>query len=296
MALQEAGLTGDNGQEEAAMTLHPKMRVFDDIKVDAVELEVETSLSKLRWNKKKTTGVSMNLSQGYTDSNLPHVCSSSGTISQITSENSVDFSTMRIASLPCNKDVHLPDMLDSKEEVKLAAYKTEVLELVRKYALENCTQDGKQVSNLTPNEIKGLKSIKNRCKSEDLDVMETDKSEMLSLMTRKNFASVTETHVLEDTVINSEELQSIERTLNAHCCQVARAFCLCSEQGDFRRVKRAITNSALVPPPLRSLRKDHKKVPEELQSFGPPSRPVGDGNNAPDTQLSWMLATIWRLK
>jgi len=64
------------------------------------------------------------------------------------------------------------------------------------------------------------------------------------------------------------------------------------EQGDSRRTKQAITNTSLVPPPLRSLRKDHKKVSEDLLSFGPPSRPVGNGNNAPDTQLSWMLATI----
>ena len=47
-----------------------------------------------------------------------------------------------------------------------------------------------------------------------------------------------------------------------------------------------------MPPPLRSVRKDHKKVPDDLISFGPPSRPMGDGNNAPDTQLSWILATI----
>ena len=39
-------------------------------------------------------------------------------------------------------------------------------------------------------------------------------------------------------------------------------------------------------------RKDHKEVPDDMKVFGPPSRPVGKGNNAPDTQLSWMLAKI----
>ena len=51
-------------------------------------------------------------------------------------------------------------------------------------------------------------------------------------------------------------------------------------------------NESIEPPPLKALRKDHKVVPEEQQVFGPPSRPVGDGNDAPDTQLSWILATL----
>ena len=51
-------------------------------------------------------------------------------------------------------------------------------------------------------------------------------------------------------------------------------------------------NFSIEPPPLRAVRKDHKFVPESQQGFGPPSRPIGDGNNAPDTQLSWILASI----
>ena len=44
-------------------------------------------------------------------------------------------------------------MLDSKEDMKLAAYKTEVLELVRKYVSENCVSGGKQTSNLSEDEM-----------------------------------------------------------------------------------------------------------------------------------------------
>ena len=86
-------------------------------------------------------------------------------------------------------------------------------------------------------------------------VMETDKSKRLSLMTKENYIAATEPHLLEDTPITAVELQAIERTLNAHCCQGARAFCLCNAQGDFRRIKRAVTNSALIPPsPVQSFK------------------------------------------
>ena len=63
-------------------------------------------------------------------------------------------------------------------------------------------------------------------------------------------------------------------------------------RGDFLRIKMATTNSNIEPPPLRSVRKDHKTVPPDQPSYGPPSRQIGNGNNAPDSQLSWILATI----
>ena len=59
-----------------------------------------------------------------------------------------------------------------------------------------------------------------------------------------------------------------------------------------RRITSALINEDIEPTPLRSVRKDHKVVPPHLESLGPPSRPIGDGNNAPDSQLSWILATI----
>ena len=58
------------------------------------------------------------------------------------------------------------------------------------------------------------------------------------------------------------------------------------------RVKQALINEDIEPTPLRSVRNDHKKVTVHLQEFGPPCRPIGDGNSAPDSQLSWILANI----
>ena len=67
-------------------------------------------------------------------------------------------------------------------------------------------------------------------------------------MKRANYVDVTEPHISEDRVISSEELQQIENTINAHTCQVARSFSLCSQQGDNIRTKKAIMNSSLVHP------------------------------------------------
>ena len=63
-----------NSDESAALNLHPKMRVFENIVPQEVELDIEQCYSKIRWNKKKNNH-NGNLSQGNTDANLPHVCS-----------------------------------------------------------------------------------------------------------------------------------------------------------------------------------------------------------------------------
>ena len=160
------------------------------------------------------------------------------------------------------------------------------------YTSENCSSEGKQQLNISKNESLGIQSLKKRCKNEDLVIMETDKSKRMSIMTKENYIAVTEQTIFEDQTVSQEELAGIENLLNAHTCQVARAFNLCYEQGDFRRIKQAIMNFSIVPPALRSLRKDHKEVAESLKMFGPPARPVGNGNNSPDSQLSWLLATI----
>ena len=35
-----------------------------------------------------------------------------------------------------------------------------------------------------------------------------------------------------------------------------------------------------------------KEISQSEETFGPPARPVGNGNNTQDSQLSWILATI----
>ena len=122
--------------------------------------------------------------------------------------------------------------------------------------------------------------------------METDKLKRLSIMTMENYVASTEPHTVNDPVITEEELSSIERILNGHTLHFTRALLISHNQGDMRRLKMAMHNESLDPPALRAVRKDHKVVPPEQKDFGPPSRPIGNGNNAPDSQLSWILATI----
>ena len=195
-------------------------------------------------------------------------------------------------SLPSSKEVRLPDPAENGEEVKLLAFKREVLKVVEDYVSDNLVNSSQEFSNLSSQQSKGITDLRKKCKRDDLVIMETDKTKKLSIMTKENYVSVTAPHTDCDSTITSEELKVIERTLNGHTAQLTRAFMVAHNQGDFRRIKMATTNSNVEPPPLRSVRKDHKSVPLDQALYGPPSRPIGNGNNAPDSQLSWILARI----
>ena len=200
--------------------------------------------------------------------------------------------SLRVTDLPTNRMVKLPDPMENSEEAKLLAFKMEVLETTKKYIHENCIQNGRQRLNITQEELAGLQSLKRKTKAEDWVIMETDKSKRLSIMTKENYVQATNPHVDNDLLVTAEDLHHIERTLNGHALQLTRALLICHNQGDMYRLKSAMVNSSIYPPPLRSVRKDHKKVPESQETFGPPSRPIGNGNSAPDSQLSWILTQV----
>ena len=134
--------------------------------------------------------------------------------------------------------------------------------------------------------------MKKKCKDGSLVIRETDKTKKLSVMTRENFIASTDSHIVQDKVISAVDMRAIERTLNAHTLQLSIAFLISFNQGDHLRLKIAMRNEFIFPPPLSAARKDHKLVSQHLEAFGPPSRPIGDGNKAPVTQLSWILAKI----
>ena len=176
--------------------------------------------------------------------------------------NTVRFSTMKVSDIPTNREVRLPDPLTNEEENKLAGFRTEVMKITERFIEEECSAGGRQRMNLHKLEEEGIESLHKICLEEDLVVMETDKSKRLSIMTMDNYIECSEPLVKNDVSITQEEQSAIERSLNGHTLQLTRAFAIAFEQGDFIRIKKAMTNYNLHPPPLHTVRNDHKYVPQ----------------------------------
>ena len=64
--------------------------------------------------------------------------------------------------------VILPGRLNFQEEANLEMVRTELRSCFRRYRRQNCDEKGNQESNITKEEMKGLKSLKKRFKSEEI--------------------------------------------------------------------------------------------------------------------------------
>ena len=156
----------------------------------------------------------------------------------------------------------------------------------------HCNPAGEQEPNLSQAQAEGLNSLAKRLKRDDLVVMETDKSSRLSVQTLTSYVESTLPHTMNDNPVSQEDLAQAERTLNGHTLQLSRALQLCQAKSEARRLKMALTNQKIEARPIKAVRKDHKVVPPGQELVGPPSRPIGDGNNAVDSQLNSILAEI----
>ena len=108
---------------------------------------MEVSLTKARWDGKKAA---IPWEPTNTHSGLPFQCpdnSGSDTSSCLSSKNTLRFPSMRVSDLPTNREVRLPDPMQNDEESKLLSFKMEVLECVKNYISQNCSEGGKQETN-----------------------------------------------------------------------------------------------------------------------------------------------------
>ena len=150
---------------------------------------------------------------------MPFLCdsSSSSNVECVSGlGNSLNFPAMKVTHLPTNKQVILPETLDNREESKLLAFKAEVMQITSNYISSHCDSRGNQKMNITADQLRGVNSLKKRCKQEDLVIMETEKSKRLSIMTKPNYIASTEPHIRDDLKVSGTGLVSIERLLNGH--------------------------------------------------------------------------------
>ena len=132
--------------------------------------------------------------------------------------SSVDFRKKKVTEMSQCRRIETPEELkDSKIEIAIASVKSKLSNINEEYISEKCDQRGKILeTNLTNDEITGLKSLKERIKNGEIMVAPTDKSGKLSVNTRDNYIASLESHVNNDIVITWEEKSKIENILNAH--------------------------------------------------------------------------------
>ena len=74
------------------------------------------------------------------------------------------------------------------------------------YVSKNCKQGGKQVTNLSPSQVKGLKSLRKRVAEGELVIIPTDKSGRLAVMSRDSYRAAGMKHTLRDRVVTWDDI------------------------------------------------------------------------------------------
>ena len=143
-------------------------------------------------------------------------------------------------------------------------------------------------TNLSKEEIKALKSLKERVKQGDLIICQTDKSSRFAAMTRQQYMDSGLVHTSKDKEIDWKDVRYLQSQINSHVWWISNIVGY-AEKTDPERMLKNIQNHSLEVPEMALLIKDHKN--HDLDSNSPvPSRPVVSGNRGVNTHLSELLS------
>ena len=109
-------------------------------------------------------------------------------------DNNLNPNRLRATDYRFNRSTNLPKPQEASLEIKHELRKTESLKVFDKIVPDSSTNSSKSSqssfanrSNLTPNELKGLKSLQKRISSGELIICETDKSSKLCVLSRDQY-------------------------------------------------------------------------------------------------------------
>ena len=261
-----------NEDERAALSLPPKYAIHSKINTTDCEAQVEKGLAKLRWSIQK---------RGREEQDEEP----SESISFKPSANVFDFRFMRATDLPFNQRVKLPDRVQDATEIKMCNLKQELKKITA--VVQSEIVNG---SNLTEMQQRGVASLSDRVKSNDIVVFQTDKSGRFSVDTPDNYRQAVQPHIDGDPEISSADRKKIENHLNAHGISWTRILSAGKFTHNESRIKDNMLSSNGAVPPLYGLRKDHKMHQDPIA--GPPTRPVCGANTSVNYRMSYLMSLV----
>ena len=277
-------------EEEEALKLHPKFTTFEAVDETKVMAEVQKSFTKVRWERMnqerrredEANGVSPRIREVWKNIET----------------KTIDMRKMSSTDLPFNSRVYLPEGLDETVEVEMHQLKDKLRATVNEYVKSNKTNQ----KNLTTDQKRGIRSLKERRDNREIVIYQTDKSARMAIDSASNYVKCMEEHVEKDDVISEKDNKDIETLMNAHAVCWIRFMQAGQQTADTYRIKMSMRSRNNDPACLYSLRKDHKasvlrKDPQPdgevvISNEGPPLRPVCDISDSVSHKLSYLLSNV----
>ena len=211
---------------------------------------------------------------------------------------SLDFGNLSAPKYKYNKRICMPDPESPELEVCHEVRRTEMTRIFNRFMNDgqktNKHLKGTQShenSNLTRDELIGLKSLKKRIKSGEIIICETDKSKKFAALKPEQYFESGLQHTAKDLEIEPEKVKRIQNVVNSHVEWLKDITNIGKNVGHESRMSKNLSDKGEQVCNMSLLLKDHKKW--VCGSDGPiPSRPVISGNNGLNCHLSELVSAI----
>ena len=279
---------------EAYINLPLGFRMYGKVDKDSFETEVESVAAKQRWSVRETTENPGESNQERCSRRERENLDREPIRDRESKE--VNFSKLRVTQFKSNKMIYMPTPIEAREEIKIESQRFEALDTVRDYLRSNCDDKGVPVGseNLTRKEMLGRQEILRGIKDKGWMLYSTDKSGKMVLDTKANYLRSMEPHFVNEEISDMESVEASEKILNAH----SKAWCRMLGAGtnaggsQAQRINNALKSVKCTVPPLKGLRKDHKKTVDPI--LGPPNRPFLNAGLGPNASLGNLQARFLR--
>ena len=114
---------------------------------------------------------------------------------------------MRATDLPTCARLKFPKPAPMRVETVMQNIKDKLLVVTQEYRNKSCNENGWPESNLTTNEIKGLKEIKKKMNEKEIVVTKFDKSCELCVDSLQNYSDAVKVHTADDAGTKSNKLK-----------------------------------------------------------------------------------------
>ena len=279
--------------ETALLSLGPKFAVYEEIDEEIIEVELQKSLVKVRWDRMNEER--NDEKEGEEEESPNGECNSVKNSPKLrewpynVEKQTMNLAVLRPTDLPFNKEVVIPEPLNEETENQLQMIKNQLTNVTRKYIAKNKIRNKElEGANLSEIQKEGLNSLTKR---KDAVIFQTDKSGRLSIDSKANYVEASKPHYEKDIDITEEIHERAQKEANGHSVMWSRM--LRAGEGTKNGKNRVKTNLLVENNDLASqytLRKDHKESTDANK--GPPVRPVCGATNAYNNKLSHLLSMI----
>ena len=277
------GIQGLSKDQEEVLRLPPNHRIFPKMKLEEFKTELEKCVIKANWQKTREQRNQEDINRKDENDDTPTEASKDKT-------NVIDFRNLKATDLKNNKRIVYPKPdADDEEEIRRNNVKRELEKVFVNYMNENCDKFGNVTENNLPeNQVKAIKTLKEKMKDDDLVCFETDKTGKFALDKKENYIKKMRKHIKDDDIVSMTEVKKIEKELNEHAEYLVKITNAGINTNQVKRIKSNLKTSDNQIPILSGTHKDHKEV--EDPNIGPDVRPIMGATVGPNVALTDFIA------